>query len=305
MESGRKLFFCILVACLVISASCSEKTRHSPLYILEELETASALDDPEARIERLEIFIGNHPEHPYRVLGYRRILKTLAEDLGDAGRATGYFDGILEKESDYRVRGDLFYSRFAHFWDVDREKAFSLAERLLEGPERYHRLFFYMGYYFTEDGGDAVLAERCLKRAIELAPNSPARAQVMGVLGEFLEKENREDEALGLLKKATADSYANEVLGRILRGMGDIGEALEAYIRLVASAPGAREDVGLDSLYALVYPQSSDLDEKIMELRILSGGALPGGSFVDIDGRDHDLADYRGSNLVLSIFSPT
>ena len=61
--------------------------RPSALYILEELEAASAVKDPAERVERLSIFIGNHPDHPYRFLAYSAGVRDARH--GDEGRGAG------------------------------------------------------------------------------------------------------------------------------------------------------------------------------------------------------------------------
>jgi hypothetical protein len=69
--------------------------------------------------------------------------------------------------------------------------------------------------------------------------------------------------------------------------------------------PGARATTKLDSLYALVNPGAKDLDETIMALRIGDEGPMPGGIFVDLDGRSYDLAKLKGTKIVLYALSPT
>ncbi len=290
---------------LCIVPGCTERDSASDLYVLEELETASRLADPEERVARLETFTKSHSRHPYRVLGYRRLFETLAVDIRDRDRAVSYLDGILTAEKEEKVRGDLLYARFAYLWEADRAGAVKLAEELCNGTERYYRLFFYLALYLMDDEEQAGLAERCFVKAGELAPSGPETDQVHGEYGTFLEGAGRTDEALAFLEKSAAYPFAREPLGRILWERGEREAAIDAYLRLVARVPGARGRIGLDSLYAIVYPGAGNLDERIMAFRMSDEMIIPETRFVDIEGREYRLGRFRGTWLVLIAFSPT
>lgn len=295
----------LVVIAISFLPGCTEKRIHSDLYVLEELEAASGETNPEKRVERLMIFTGNHPDHPYRVLGHQRVFEALALDVGNVERASAYLDEVLSSERQDRVRGDLLYKKFSYLWDVDRESAVTLAEDLVNGTEKYYRMYFYLALYLMEDETQGGLAERCFLRAGELAPSGAMKAQVLGEYGTFLEAEGRTDEAFDVLAKATAYGYANEVLGRLLWERGEHEAAIEAYLRFAAVVPAARGKINLDSLYAIVYEGLGNLPREIITRRIFDGELLPDEDFVDIEGRQFNLGDYRGSPLVLFVFSPT
>jgi tetratricopeptide (TPR) repeat protein len=299
--------FCLVIAAAACAAlpSCTGRGSTSDLHVLEELEAASNVQDPGERVERLMIFTRNHPAHPYRVQGHQRIFETIAGDLADPRRASDYMDGVLASEREERIRGDLWYRRFAYLWDADRARAVSLARELCDGEERYYRLFFYLALYLMEEQQQAGLAERCFTRSIELAPPGEEHAQVLGEYGVFLEGRGRTDEALAALRKATSYGFANETLGNILWERNEREEAIEAFVRLAALVPGAADRVGVDSLYSIVHPGGEDFHERIMDYRVGDGGLVPDEEFVDIEGRRYALHDYRGSPLVLIAFSPT
>jgi tetratricopeptide (TPR) repeat protein len=302
---------CLFAAAVVLSAlviGCSEKKEISPLYLLEELEAAAARSDPEERIAQLEIFVSNHGDHPYRVRAYERILEVMAVELGDYERAVEYFDGLMTRESDPRIRGMLCYGRFAHLWKTDREQALSYADQLVTGPESHYRLFLYMAYFLVWDEEykkNAELAERVLDKAIASAEKDNERNQAIAVLGTLKDKMGKTDEAFEILSRAAGTPDADEVIGRILWDRGEREQALETYIRYIAVLPGAREHMSLDSLYALVYPGSDDLDGKIWAERIIEGSPLEEHTFVDINGKEHALGGYEDVVLVLNIWQPT
>jgi tetratricopeptide (TPR) repeat protein len=305
MEKRAQTISVIALAVAAVIAGCSGTREQSALYILEELAAASAVKDCEERVERLEIFIGNHPEHCYRLRAYETILETLASDLGDKGRAQQYLDAIMEKESDPAVRGMLYYHTFAFLYNTDKDQALELAEALIEGGEPYYRLYLYIGYRLYGEEGMEELTEHFLARAASLGRNEYERSQALAVLGSYLEYRGQRAKALEYLERAGGNPYANETRGKILWEEGDRRDALDAYMDYVAVVPAARESLRLDSLYALVYDGANDLDRRLIGRRITDQGALPSGRFVDINGKRHNLDKYRGKKLVVNIWNPT
>lgn len=302
--TGASVLACLAVLAIT-AAGCSDKPDTSALYILEEFETAAGISDPGERMERLSIFVGNHPAHPYRLLGHRKIFETLAGDRNDLEAALRYYDDVLAAENDPVVRGSILYRQFAYLWKAQKDGAMDLAEKLLGGDERYYRLFLYMGYYLMVEKGKGSIAERCFERAIDLAGNEVERVQAQAVLATHIESSGRREEAFDLALQASGNPYADELLGRLLWEDGEREEALESYIRLVAGRPGARSEVALDSLYALVHESSRDLDKRIFEEMVSDEGALPDGRFVDLDGREYRLGEYDDTPLLIVIWSPT
>jgi len=308
MERHRIVSTAIVLISLSLSASCTEKGEVSALYILEELETASSIEDPGERIERLEIFAGNHRDNPYRILAYNRIFEAMAVDLDDYGRALEFLDGVMARESDPRARGALQYGNFAHLWKTDRERAVSLAGELVKGPESYFRLFLYISYYLVYDEEYlrySDLARETLSKAIDIAGNDAERNQAAAVLGGLEAKLGEDGKALEILEPLEGTYAADEALGDLYWKRGEREKAIEAYIRLAAVVPGAREEKSIDSLYALVHPDDSGLDDLIWDERILCCEELVPRRFVDIEGRSYDLARMRGRRLVVNIWQPT
>ena len=297
-----------LLFSFILTAGCFESGEVSVLYILEELETASSIEDPEERIERLEIFVGNHPDHQYRIMAHNRIFEAMAVDLADYDRAIDYFNGVMERESDPHVRGMLNYRKFAHLWKGEREQAISLAGELVKGPESYYRLFLYISYYLVWDENYELYADlgrETLSKAIDVATSDAERDQAAAILGGLEQKLGNNEKALEILEPLAGTYAADESLGDILWESGRREEALEAYIRLTATVPGALEEKSIDSLYTLVYPDGPELEKRIWEKRIIEGENLAQQSFVDIEGKRYDLERLRGTKLVVNIWQPT
>ncbi len=303
----HKLLFSasLFVFLAIILSGCSGSKDTNDLYLLEELETASGIKDPARRIERLELFTRVHETHPYRVLAYTRAMETMAADCNDLDGALSMFDEALSREDEPAVRGELLYRKFSYFWNIDREKAVSLAEELLDTEESDYKMFLYFGYYLMEEKGKSSLAQRCLEKAAENTDDQLKKDHIHSVLAELYDREGTREKAFDILQKASRYTFSNELLGRYLWEKGDREKALESYIRLVAGAPGYREHVRLDSLYALVYPGLENLENRILKDRFGDEGLVPDMSFTDIRGRIHTISDYRGIKLVISAWSPT
>jgi tetratricopeptide (TPR) repeat protein len=292
------------MCCAFALGGCAPRENPSALYVLEELETASAVKKPQERVSRLDIFIKSHPASPYRMLAYQRALDALAKDMRDDSAAARYLDQALAREKDVAARGDLLYWKFSHLYETDQPAALALADSLLP-VERSPRLFLYMGYDLSENKARPDLAEKCFLEAAALATQPIMKQQAIAMAGTYLESIGKKDEAVPYLKEAAGNPDADMTLGKILWGEGDRNEALDAYIRCVARMPGARKYVRLDSLYAIVHPGATDLDGRIMTLRIVDEGPLPDGTFVDLDGRTYDLSKLKGTKVVINALSPT
>lgn len=308
MKRARIGLLAALLFSFLLTTACSEKSDVSVLYVLEELEVASSIEDLEERIDRLEIFISNHPDHRYRIVAHNRIFETMAADLDDYGRALEYFNGVMERESDPHLRGMLNYRKFAHLWKKDKEGAITLAGELVDGPESYYRLFLYISYYLVWDDEYeqyADLARGTLSKAIDVAANDAERNQASAILGGLEQKLGNIEKALEILEPLAGTYAADESLGDILWEKGEREEALEAYVRLVAVVPGALEEKSIDSLYSLVYPDGPGLEERIWEKRVVDQEELAPHTFVDIEGKRYDLERLRGTKLVVNIWQPT
>ncbi len=293
-----------LVILALLAGGCARQDRTSALYILEELEAASAVKDPSARVERLSIFIGNHAEHPYRFIAYSRMLETLAKDMKDEAGMETRLAGALAVETDHVARGELLLGKFVYLMEKDKSAAAAFADSLFLA-ERSARLFLIMGYYFMDPKADRDLALKCFLKSADLSTGRYAKSQAIAMAGAALEERGKRGEAKRYLALAAGNPEADLLMGKILWEEGKRKEAIDAYIACAARMPGARAETRLDSLYALVDPGAKDLDETIMARRIGDEGPMPEGIFVDLDGRPYDLSKLKGTKIVLYALSPT
>ena len=300
-EKTRALFF-LFVLCFLFS--CSGREGPSSLYVLEELEKASSIEDPSERLERLKIFINNNSQHPFRVEAYRRVLETTIKDMKDWDSANGFIDELLLREKEPWIRGEILFEKFSYLDDQDSIKAFAFVEDLLE-DEHYPRMFFYLGYMVGRHQGAEGLAKRCYEKAIELCRRRIEKAQITSFFGSYLMKIGEKDRAIELLKEASGYPTADAILANEFWSQGKKEEAIKYYIRYAAVMPGARKYVKLDSLYAVVFGDTSGLDRELFRRRLIDDGLLPDKMFYDMEGRRHRLSDYKGQKLVIYAWSPT
>jgi hypothetical protein len=293
-----------LAVIALLAGGCAKREGTSALFILEELETASAVKDPSARVERLSIFIGNHPNHPYRFIAYSRMFETLGTEMKDEAGMAARLAEALKKETDFVSRGELLLGTFIHLMEKDQPAATAFADSLFL-TERSPRLFLVMGYYLMDPKADQDLAVKCFLRSADLSTGRYEKAQAIAMAATVLEERGKRDEAKRYLELAAGNPDADLLMGKILWEEGKQKEALDAYISCAAHMPGARAEVRLDSLYALVSPGAKDLDETIMAKRIGDEGPMPEAVFVDLDGKPYDLSKLKGTKIVLYVLSPT
>jgi len=287
-----------------LAGGCARREGTSALYILEELEAASAVKNPSERVERLSIFIGNHPNHPYRFVAYNRMLETLGTEMKDEAGMEARLAEALAKETDPAARGELLLGKFIYLMEKDKSAAAAFADSLFP-TERSPRLFLIMGYYFLDPKADQDLAAKCFLKSADLSTGRYEKAQAIAMAGAALEERGKRDEAKRYLAMAAGNPEADLLMGKILWKEGKRKEALDAYVSCAAHMPGARAEVRLDSLYALVNPGANDLDKTIMARRIGDEGPMPEGVFVDLDGKSYDLSKLEGTKIVLYALSPT
>jgi hypothetical protein len=297
----------LTVAALVLAlfaGGCSRREATSALYILEELESASAVKDPAGRVERLKIFIGNHRSSSYRFIAYDRVLETMAAEMNDEAKAAQFLASSLAKEREPDARGELLLAKFQLLMETSKESAVAFADTLLR-TERSPRLFLFMGYYLMDPKADPDAAVKCFLRSADLTERPYAKSNAIAMAGAVIEQQGKTQEARRYLEMAAGNPEADVLMARMLWGEDRREEALDLYIRCAARMPGAREDERLDSLYAIVHPGAKNLNDRIMALRIGDEGPLPNGTFVDIEGEAHELAKLRGTKIVLCALSPT
>ncbi|MCD6379451.1 tetratricopeptide repeat protein [bacterium] len=306
VEMSNRSFAGIVVLIMIfIFSGCMEGKKKSDLYVMEEFEVASSVAIPAKRIKRLKIFLNNHPDHMCRKSAYNRIFDTIAENAGQREKAIAFLDKSIEEEKDTDIRGTLYYKEFTYLWSVDSTEAVNLATKLLESDEKGFRMFVYLGFDLGYRGRHK-LAEGMFRKAMDVGAN-PFEKSFAGVLyGEFLSEHGKNDLALKILKESADNVFAGKQLGKILWEKGEKKAAVESYINLVSGVPGERDEVKLDSLYAIVYPGNvTELDEKILEKRISHKTLLHGTRLVDTEGKYYNLSDYKGRKLVLGVWNPT
>lgn len=293
-----------LLAASLAEVSCGKREGTSPLFVLEELEAASAVKDSLDRVERLEIFIRNNRSHIYRSVADERVFETMTERLGDAPGAMRFLRGRLSLENDPAARGALQLLKFRYLFGADRAAALAFADSLTE-TERSPRLFMMMGYYCMDPEADPARATALFLRAAALARGVHERSQAYAMAGATLEERGDIEQAKRYLALAAGNPEADRALGTILWDEGKREEALDLFVSCVARMPGTRAGVKLDSLYALVRPDARDLEERIMAVRLGDEGPMPEAAFVDLEGKRHDLSRFRGTKLVIYALSPT
>ena len=303
--TNRSFVGVVVLIMILFLTGCMEEKRKSGIYIMEEYEAASSIELPAKRIKRLKIFLNNHPDNICRKFAYDRIFDSLAEDIGKRDEAMVFLDKGIQTEEDPDIRGSLCYKKFTYLWSVDSTEAVDYATKLVESDNNIFRMFVYMGFDL-DYSGRFELAGKMFMKAMSVGNNSFEKSFAGVLYGEFLSRRGKDDLALEILKESADNAFAGKQLGKIQWENGEREKALEAYINLAAGVPRERSEVKLDSLYAIVYPGNNDeLDEKILKRRIVGRTLLQESRFFDTEGKFFNLADYKGSKLVIGVWNPT
>lgn len=299
-----KRYLFIIIGLIFSCHGCAGDNPGNDIYVMEELEAASSVEDPERRLERLRMFLESYPGHYCRKFAYRRIFRTLAVELGREEKAFNFINRVEEKENDTEVLSDLYYSGFSYLMDVDSARAVRYAENILREKDISFRKTLYFGFDLNH-AGISDMAASMYRKGLGKAENSTERDFAGMILGEALNRSGREDSALAVLMNSAGNPFSGRYIGEILWKRGRRKEALQYYIALAAGVPRMRERVKLDSLYALVYPEEAgDLDGKILRERIGERKLLHDGEFMGIHGRTYALSSFRGRKLVIGAWSP-
>ncbi|MDD4857682.1 MAG: hypothetical protein PHD74_06200, partial [Candidatus Krumholzibacteria bacterium] len=212
----------------LLAWGCGERENTSALYVLEELEAASAVKDPAAKVDRLKIFIGNHLDSPYRFIAFGRAFEALSSEMKDEAAAERFLAGELAKESDPQARGEMLLAKFGFLVERSKERSIAFADTLL-ATERSPRLFLYMGYYLMDPKSDPDLAAKCFLKSAELTVRPFAKSNAIAMAGAVFQQQGKNDEAKRCLSMATGNPDADGMLAKILWGEGKREEAIDLY----------------------------------------------------------------------------
>lgn len=294
-----------LIICLyLVSCGCSADNPVNDIFVMEELEAASSVENPDRRLERLYMFLESYPGHYCRRFAYRRIFRTLAIELGSEEKAFDFINEVEEAENNTDILSDLYYSGFSYLMDVDSMRAVRYAENILREKDVSFRRILFFGFDM-DHAGNPDMAVMMFREALEKAENSLERDFAGMILGKALYVSGREDSAMAVLLNSSGNPFSGKYIGEILWKRDKREEALRHYINLTAGVPGMRERIGLDSLYTLVYPgKRENLDREILKQRIGERKLLHDSKFTGIHGRTYSFSSFRGKKLVIGAWSP-
>ncbi|MBD3179562.1 MAG: hypothetical protein GF417_08075 [Candidatus Latescibacteria bacterium] len=293
-----------ITALYFLAAGCSTDTPGTDIYVMEELEAASSIADPERRVEHLRMFLGSYPDRYCRRFACVIIFKTLAAELGREEEAFRFVSTVERNEDDPGITGSLYYAGFSYLMDIDTLRAARYARDILSEKEADFRIFLYMGFDL-DGGGSPQLAVSMFRKGLEEADNALEKSFAGMVLGEALLRRGDENGALDILNDSRENPFSGKYIGDIMWERQLRGKALDAYIDLAAGVPRMRDEIGLDSLYNLVHPgRGNILGDEILRRRTGKRKLLHDEAFTDTRGKLHQLSEYRGRKLVLGAWSP-
>lgn len=188
-------------------------------------------------------------------------LAGLYSRLGRHGEAVAVLSGALARTPKEETL--VFALAQAQERQGDWQKAVATVRQLLDGEPRHAAALNYVGYTLAQHGGDLDEAERLLRRALVVKPESPA---YLDSLGYVLLRRGDGPQAFEVLERAVRggpeDATLLEHLGDAALAVGQKARALEVFSRakaLLELAPDEAERPG----------QRADLERR---LKLLSPG---------------------------------
>jgi len=294
----------LIMIITIFAPGCSVDNPGTDIYVMEELEAASSIEDPRRRVEHLRMFLSSYPDHHCRKFACRRVFNTLAEEMGREEEAFRFISGFEEKEEDAEILSALYYAKFSYLMDTDSPEAVRYAEEVLEKNDVNFRTYIYMGFDLN-NGNAPEMSIRLFRKGLNEAGNSVQRSFAGMVLGEQLYQIGKDEEGFEVLMEERGNPFSEKYIGQTLWERGLRRKALDAYIQLVAGVPGMRDRVKIDSLYTLVYRGGrEELDAEILRRRIDRKKLLFESAFVDTRGKTHRFSDLTGRKLVIGAWSP-
>jgi tetratricopeptide (TPR) repeat protein len=103
MKSGLWILGLVLIAAILVGLYFNQK--HRDLRDWAEIES---IDDPKAKISRLEAFIADYPENKHKQRAYEMLADLTLKEVGDTARFLGFAEGMIKIEADPECRKTVF-----------------------------------------------------------------------------------------------------------------------------------------------------------------------------------------------------
>lgn len=186
------------------------------------------------------------------------LLEALAGFYGRQNRlqdAVSLLNGALARSP--RDEAILFALASVHEKKGEWPRAIEKVKLILEGDPRNSAALNFMGYTLAQNGGDLEEAERLVRKALELKPESPA---FLDSLGWVLFKKGDSDGGAELLERAVAsgpeDATLFEHLGEVSLKLGRKQRAHECFSRSLELLQASPDDAERPT-------QRADLERKL------------------------------------------
>jgi len=300
----------VIIAILVVSIPNFSKNAEKRER--EAFRTAREVVAPEKRIEKLELFLKEHPKGKYRGYAHVYIFDTYLSDLKDTTRAITYAKGVLSSEEPKESKGPIYPALFGFWKEAGKaDSAVAVAKDALAMDLKDSSVYNEMGYALAEAGEQLDLAIELCKKAVDVATDEATRSYAYDSLGWAYLKAGKPAEAVDALEKAVksgGEDLEESVLshlGEAQLAAGKTEDAIRTYLEIMSRGQFAEARAKLDSLYKVTNRSLADVDKDIKALREKRMTEAPAFSLRDTKGQTRSLSDYKGKIVFLDFMQPT
>jgi tetratricopeptide (TPR) repeat protein len=314
MRSGLWILLLVILAGIVagtlLRGRLSQPAEVDDITALREI---SAMEDPQAKIERLEHFLVDYPESEYRPDAFYMIAGTMLNDIGDTSGMVLFAERTLQEETEPETQALMYYRLYGATAEAQPEQAYLYAQRLLQSGIGVAWVYNYIAFDYAEKGKRLDLAMALADRAIEFAESAEDSSSYLDTRGWARYQMRDYEQALKDLEEATrlAPEPSAEILehlGQAQLKTGRVDEAFQTFREVLvmgeyAEARAQAGDIMNRKGYTLRQRDAFEAalwEERMARAEIIEPFTLPA-----LSGGDYEYIPENSSVSVLNFFSPT
>jgi tetratricopeptide (TPR) repeat protein len=276
------------------------------------LTDIQGIEDPRARIARLEAFLDEFPESRNRDRAYYMMGNAMTEGLKDT---TGFIllaERVIAEEPDHYSKAAMFYLLYGDFVDHSPDKALASARRLSESPVKVSWVYEYLASDITQRELDLDIALALSNGALKYAESADDSASSFDSRGWIYYKQGDYDKAMGDLRRAvelTQDPYEPFLrhLGKAALKAGDGDAAFDTFRSILVLGEYDYAQATLDSLMdsrGYSARQRGEFERGIWDSRLAAAEPAQAFSLPDLADVEYSF-DPAGKVSLINFMSPT
>ena len=300
-----------LATTLLLTLACGRKTEAPDSH--QAYEAAIGETDTVMRIASLQTWLADYCEASGedRAAAMREIW-SIHEMRREEAAGLAWVRSELEDEPSDAGKGMLYSLLFQYAKEkMSKDTALQVAQELWDAnvvdPETLNRV----GWALVADPGwDPDLGARLAERGAEHAEPGGERASLLDTAGWGYYLLGKKDPARRLLEAAHAElgepnREIRQHLAMFYERIGEEVPLLELWTQMLHDTMDSELQAKAEALHAKQGGLVEAYREKLWEVRMENAASAPDFEMVDLQGRKHQLSEYRGKVVMLNFWHPT